>query len=116
MGTVHQLQPQHHVGDVTWRASIMLGIGDDDTIECVDESEYLNERDARSWVERRLPDAELPEWAGRRRHGAAGAFLHGQVECGYYAGHEENDWEPDPDVKSWDADLHEGGIQWRERN
>ncbi|MGW4527868.1 hypothetical protein [Amycolatopsis sp. NPDC004378] len=113
MGTVHQLRPRHEIGAETWRAAILLGIGDDDTIGSVAESEHDSELAARAWVEHHLPDARFPEWVARRRHGTAGAFLFGQVERGYYSGESDDDWELDHDAPGWDADLVHGVIRWR---
>jgi hypothetical protein len=115
MGTVHQLR-RHEIGEVSFLAAIVLGIGDDDTVAVVSESEYASEEAARAWIERQLPGAGFPEWVTRRRHGSADAFLCGQVERGYYSGHGENDWEPGADDFCWDADIVDGAICWRQRD
>jgi hypothetical protein len=113
MDTAQQLGPRHEIGTVTWRSAILLGIGDDDTVEAVAESEHDSEQAARAWVEEHLPDASFPEWVARRRHGTAGAFLFGQVQRGYYSGENDDDWELDHDASGWDADLVDGVIRWR---
>jgi hypothetical protein len=113
MGTTHQLRPRHEIGAVTWRSAILLGIGDDDTIDEVAGAEHDSEQTARAWVEERLPYASFPEWVAHRRHGTAGAFLFGQVQRGYYSGESDDDWELDHDAPGWDADLVRGVIHWR---
>ncbi|WP_410595506.1 hypothetical protein [Amycolatopsis sp. lyj-23] len=85
---MHEL---HHAGAVIWRASIDLGIGDDDTVSGVTETDHSTEQAARAWVTRELPLTELPDWVGRRRHGVAGAFLYGNVIRGHLT-----TGEPDP--------------------
>ncbi|EWM19645.1 hypothetical protein KUTG_09949 [Kutzneria sp. 744] len=112
MGTAHQRRQRHEIGAVTFRPAILLGIGDDDTVEAVAEDEFDNEQAARTWVEQHLPHATFPEWVARRRHGTAGAFLFGQVQRGYYSGESDEDWELDHDAPSWDADLVDGVVRW----
>ena len=113
MGTVHQLPRRHEVGEVAFHAAIVLGIGDDDTIAVVSDAEHTNLPAARVWAEHQLPRAAFPEWVTRRRHGVAGAFLHGQIERGYYTGPGDDEWEPDPDAPLWDLDLIDGAPRWR---
>lgn len=114
MDSVHELR---HGGAVLWRAAIDLGIGDDDTVSGVAESDHTTEAAARAWVARELPLAEFPDWVGKRPHGAAGAFLYGSVTRGHLtAADPEPSWEPDLDAPSWDADLLEGTLSWRERH
>jgi hypothetical protein len=113
METVHQLRPRHETGAATWRSAILLGIGDDDTVDAVAESKHDSEQTARTWVEQHLPHARFPEWVAHRRHGTAGAFLFGQVERRYYSGGSDQDWELDRDAPGWDADLVQGVIGWR---
>jgi len=110
---VHELRPRHEIGAVTWRSAILVGIGDDDTVDQVAEAEFDSEQAARTWVEQQLPNAELPDWVARRPHGAAGAFLYGSIERGYYSGEHDEDWELDHDTPGWDADLVRGVIRWR---
>ncbi|MCG3755862.1 hypothetical protein [Amycolatopsis sp. Poz14] len=95
MGNEHELC---QAGAVIWRAAIGLGIGDDDTIGGVgQETDHATEEAARAWVTRELPRAEFPDWVTQRPHGAAGAFLHGSVTCGYLAADEpEPSWNPTP--------------------
>lgn len=115
MESVHGLQ-QHQPGDVTWRAGIVLGIGDDDTVDGIAESEHETEQAAKAWVERELPRAVFPEWVLRREHGSAGAFLFGSVDRGYFTPYEQTTtWEPDDDAPNWDADLVAGEVHWRKR-
>jgi len=109
MATVHELR---QAGAVIWRAAIDLGIGDDDTVSGVAESDHLTEDAARKWVERELPRTEFPDWVARRPHGVAGAFLYGSVTRGYLTAGPEPSWEPDLDAPDWDADLVEGTVRW----
>ncbi|MEC3977422.1 hypothetical protein [Amycolatopsis sp. H20-H5] len=113
-GSVHEL-PLQHIGGVIWRAGIALGIGDDDAVSGVVESDQTSEQAARDWVTQILPETALPEWVLHRPHGAAGAFLHGSVERGYLTQHDHTlDWEPDTDTPSWDADLVDISVRWRQ--
>jgi hypothetical protein len=45
----------------------------------------------------------------------AGVFLYGQIERGWYVEDAEHgvEFEPDPDVPGWDADLVDGALLWR---
>jgi hypothetical protein len=97
-----------------FRASIALGIGDDDTIGTVTSSVHVSESAARGWVEDELPRARFPEWVGQRQHGTAGAFLYGQIERGWYADGPDTEQvlEPDLDAQGWDADLIDGTLRW----
>lgn len=72
-----------------WRAGIVLGIGDDDTVSGVIESDQQTEQSARDWVTRTLQATPFPAWVLRRPHGAAGAFLYGSVDRGYLTPHEQ---------------------------
>lgn len=102
------------VGHV-FRASIALGIGDDDTIDVVTSSVHARESDAREWVKNELPRAQFPEWVGRRQHGTAGAFLYGQIEQGWRVDGPDAVplFEPDLDAPGWDADLVDGALRWQ---
>jgi hypothetical protein len=60
MGTVHQLRRRREVGEVTFHAAIMLGIGDDDLIAVVSEAEHITLPAARDWAEHQLPRARSP--------------------------------------------------------
>ena len=51
MDTAQQLG-RHEIGAITWRSAILLGIGDDDTVDAVAESEHNSEQAAKGWVER----------------------------------------------------------------
>jgi hypothetical protein len=115
MGTLHKLVERGPGTELAFRASIALGIGDDDTVGTVLVSEHDNEADARAWVAHELPRARFPEWVTRRRHGAAGAFLYGQVERGWYVEDAEQGvvFEPDLDAGGWDADLVDDTLRWR---
>lgn len=115
MGTLHQSAGQLRGDEHVFRASIAVGIGDDDTVDVVAESEHDSESDARAWVERELPHAQFPEWVARRRHGVAGAFLFGQIEQGWRVQDAEHGvlFEPDVDTSGWDADLVDGALRWR---
>lgn len=111
MGTVHE---PRQAGVVIFRAAIDLGIGDDDTVSGVSESDHDTEQAARAWVTRELPLADFPDWVAQRPHGVAGAFLYGSVTRGYLTTDEpEPSWEPDVDAPSWDADLVDGTVRWR---
>src|SRR6266498_1346403 len=79
MGTAHE---PGQAGAVIWRAAITVGIGDDDTVSGVAESDHAGEQNALEWVERELPRAEFPAWVARRPHGVAGAFLYGSITLG----------------------------------
>lgn len=114
MKSVDEL-PQQHIGDVIWRAGIVLGIGDDDAVSGVIESDHKTEEAARAWITQVLPETSLPEWVGRRPHGAAGAFLYGSVDRGHLTPHNQTlVWEPDHAAPSWDADLVEGTVRWHQ--
>lgn len=115
MGTLHQLVGQPRGDEHVFRASIGLGIGDDDTVDTVAVSEHDNESDARAWIEHELPRAQFPEWVNRRQHGTAGAFLFGQFEQGWRVQDAERGglFEPDLDTSGWDADLVDGALRWR---
>lgn len=108
---MHELR---QAGAVIWRASIDLGIGDDDTVSGVAETDHITEEAAREWVTRVLPLTEFPAWVARRPHGVAGAFLCGSVIRGYLTAGPEPSWEPDDDAPSWDADLVDGAVRWRQ--
>lgn len=110
---MHDLRPRHEIGVVTWRSAILVGIGDDDTVDQVAEAEFDSEQAARAWVDEHLPHAALPAWVARRPHGTAGAFLFGQVQRGYYSGETDEDWELDHDAPGWDADLVGDVVRWR---
>lgn len=112
METTHH---QRTIGKITWRAAIVLGIGDNDTVGVVTETDHADEQTARAWIEQQLPHAVFPEWVTRRRHGTAGAFMFGQIERGYYTGPNEDDWQPALDDRLWDADLIHGVVHWQER-
>jgi hypothetical protein len=75
VGTVHQLMGRRPGDERAFRASIAVGIGDDDTIGTLTVSEHGSEAEARAWIERELPRARFPEWVARRRHGTASAFF-----------------------------------------
>jgi hypothetical protein len=113
--TVHQLAGRRPGDERALRASIAIGIGDDDTIGTLAMSEHGSESDARAWIEEELPRARFPEWVARRRHGTAGAFLFGQIERGFYVEEaaEGVAFEPDLDQPGWDADLVDGRLRWR---
>lgn len=115
---VHPAFGQHELrqaGAVIWRAAIDLGIGDDDTVSGVAETDHITEDAAREWVERELPRTEFPPWVARRPHGVAGAFLYGSVTRGYLTADQPvPSWEPDDDAPNWDADLVEGTVRWHQ--
>lgn len=105
---------QRHFGQATWKATLIIGIGDDDTVGSVAETEQDTEQAARHWVERELPRAQFPDWVTRRRHGSAGAFLFGQVVRGKYTLDEEGlVWEPDFKFPDLEADLVDGAVRWQ---
>jgi hypothetical protein len=107
----------HCVGDLTYRAYILLGIGNDDGIETLAESEHGSEQLARAWVEHVLPRTAFPEWVSTRRHGLAGAFLYGGLLWGRYIPDDSDvTWEPDPDQPCIDADIVNGTLVWIERS
>jgi hypothetical protein len=118
MESTHELHPERQVGEVAWQAAIGLGIGDDDTVEGVAESEPSDLTEARAWVERVLPMTEFPAWVHNRPHGTAGAFLYGTVGQGWYARQDDGslEFEPDPDGQVWDADLIDGVLRWRKNS
>ncbi|MEV6602781.1 hypothetical protein [Kutzneria sp. NPDC051319] len=103
---------------MAWQAAIGLGIGDDDTVDGVAETEHVDLVAARAWVERVLPVAEFPVWVHGRPHGTAGAFLYGTVGRGWYARQDDGslEFEPDPDGPVWDADLIDGTLRWRKKS
>jgi hypothetical protein len=115
MGRTQQSTDQQGGFTHVLRASIALGIGDDDTISEVTSSIHANEADARGWVEAELPRAQFPEWVGRRQHGTAGAFLYGQIERGWYVDGPDAKpmFEPDVGASGWDADLVDGVLRWQ---
>ncbi len=109
------LRTQPQLGAAAWRTYIMVGIGDDDTADCVAEDEFDSEQAARAWVEHQLPVAQLPDWVLDRPHGGAGAFLYGSITRGIYThqGRSGVAWEPDADDPvDLDADLIEGDVRW----
>jgi hypothetical protein len=118
MESTHELHPQHQVGEVAWLAAIGVGIGDDDTIDGVAETEHADLAAARAWVEQVLPTTEFPAWVHNRPHGTAGAFLYGTVGQGWYARQDDGsiECEPDPDGPVWDADLIDGVLRWHEKS
>ncbi len=115
MDKMHQSAAQVRGNELVFRASIALGIGDDDAVGAVAVAEHGSERDARAWVEAELPRAQFPDWVARRPHGTAGAFLYGQIECGWHAPDRDQGvvFEPDLDAPGWDADLLDGRLRWR---
>jgi hypothetical protein len=104
-------------GDVTFRAAICVGIGDDvDIADCSADTEHETLADAQAWVETELPRAKFPAWVARRPHGTAGAFLFGSVDEGWYVQYDDGlSWEPDPDRhRSVECDLVDGTVRWHE--
>ncbi|MEU0511254.1 hypothetical protein ACWEKJ_30390 [Amycolatopsis thermoflava] len=96
-------------------AAIMLGIGDDDAVDCVVEQDFRTEQEARRWIEQTLPVARMPEWVYRRPHGAAGAFLFAIYREGFRVHDDDggSHWEEYPnDAPERTADLVDGVVIW----
>ncbi|WP_414943186.1 hypothetical protein [Amycolatopsis sp. cmx-11-32] len=95
-------------------AAILVGIGDDDNVDCVAEQDFDTEDQARRWIEQTLPIAALPGWVHERPHGAAGAFLFGTYQQGFRVHEGEiSRWEPFPeDAEERTADLLDGTVRW----
>jgi hypothetical protein len=55
-----------------WRSAILLGIGDEDTVDAVAETEHDSERAARAWVETTRTRAAHECFAGMSRRQRAG--------------------------------------------
>jgi hypothetical protein len=55
MGTVYQLAGRRPGDERAFRASIAVGIGDDDTVGTLTVSEHGTEAEARAWLEEELP-------------------------------------------------------------
>ncbi|WP_329072577.1 hypothetical protein [Amycolatopsis sp. NBC_01480] len=95
-------------------AAILLGIGDDDSVDCVAERDFGTEDQARRWIEQTLPAAAMPDWVHQRRHGTAGVFLFGAYQEGVRI-HEDgvSYWVPFPDdAEERTADLVGGTVRW----
>ncbi|WP_431910865.1 hypothetical protein [Amycolatopsis thermoflava] len=96
-------------------AAIMLGIGDDDAVECVVEQDFMTEQKARQWIEQTLPATRMPDWVYRRPHGAAGAFLFAIYREGFRVHDDDgvSHWEEYPDdAPEHTADLVDGLVTW----
>ncbi|MFE5566616.1 hypothetical protein ACFQ68_16640 [Amycolatopsis japonica] len=110
MGNATTFEGQHVFG-----AAIMVGIGDDDIVDCVAEYDAATEDEARRWIERTLPAASMPDWVYQRPHGAAGVFLFGsycvgvRVQDGEGASHWEKGSFDDPEHV---ADFIDGQLRW----
>jgi hypothetical protein len=105
-------------GEVTWRATIMVGLGDDDAVGNVGSREFESPEAAQAWIERHLPAAEMPDWAADYPHNGGGVYLWGWVQAGFYSYGDEQpnesvDWEPDLNAASFEGDLVDGQVQWQ---
>ncbi|WP_409495984.1 inositol monophosphatase family protein [Amycolatopsis sp. cmx-11-12] len=105
---------KHKVGTTTFKATIGIGIGDDDTVDAITEVEFFTSDEARSWIEQTLPETEFPEWVKQRPFGPAGAFILGSIQQGsYVAVPDDVAWVPkDSTAEDLDAVLAEGRVRW----
>jgi len=106
---------KHEVGATTFKATVGIGIGDDDTVDTITEAEFLTANEARSWIEQTLPETEFPEWVKQRPFGPAGAFVLGSIQHGSYVAVPDDDvaWVPmDSTSEDLDAVLAEGRVRW----